>query len=84
MDNTQTNSYAMQYYRLSDTENIAENEVRLVSIAGSDGTLYDALMVRNILGKKILIGSGTMLQDLEKATLTFEKNGKEMTLLLSR
>ncbi len=41
---------------------------------------YASLTIQNVLGSKVIMGSGT---NLEKATLTFEKNGKEMSLVVT-
>jgi hypothetical protein len=47
--------------------------------------LYDTLTVHNVLGKRsFLAGSGEVLKNLEKATLFFEKNGKEANIVLVR
>lgn len=44
---------------------------------------YTTLLVRNVLGKKVLLGSaGATIDTLQKATLLFEKNGKEMEMVL--
>lgn len=76
------NSYIMQYYNLTNIRSLPENEVRLVGIVWWNNVPYASLTVRNILGKKVLQGSGTTLDTLEKATLSFEKNGKEMQMVL--
>ena len=77
------NSFALQYYNLTSVENTPEREVHLMSIKGGNGIVYSSLIVRNILGMKVLQGSGTSLDNLEKATLLFEKNGKEAELVIS-
>lgn len=81
--NENLNSYEIQYYNTTNTERLPEKEVSLMKIIGGDGLNYPALVFRNILGQKSLMGSGTTLVPLKKATLTFEKNGKEMELILS-
>jgi hypothetical protein len=50
-----TNSFHIQYYQISDTNNILENEVRLIRIIDSNSQAYDSLSVRNVLGKKSLV-----------------------------
>lgn len=74
----------MQYYNLTNTQSTPEKEVRLMKIVGGNNQPYTSLLIRNVLGKKILQGSGATLNSLEKATLTFEKNGKEMEMIISR
>ena len=78
------NSFEMRYYSLSNARLVPESEIRLVKIEGESGLLYDALTIRNVLSKKSLHGSGTTIDTLEKAILTFEKNGKEMKMTVSR
>ncbi len=75
-------SYEMQYYNLANVTDLTSEEVHLQSILGSDGTHYPGLIVRNILGQKTLLGSGSTLVPLSSATLTFEKNGQETQLTI--
>jgi hypothetical protein len=77
------NSYEIQYYNLTNSEKIPEREVYLMGITGGNGIPYQSLLVRNILGKKVLQGSGASIDLLEKATLFFEKNGKPSQITLS-
>ncbi|MDD5197467.1 MAG: hypothetical protein PHN60_01265 [Candidatus Gracilibacteria bacterium] len=74
------NSSVMQYYNLTNRNNTPENEIRLIKIVGGNGMSYASLTIQNVLGSKVIMGSGT---NLEKATLTFEKNGKEMSLVVT-
>ena len=57
MDTRGSLSYDMQYYNLANVTGQSAEEASLKSIVGSDGTLYPALIVRNILGQKTLLGS---------------------------
>lgn len=83
-DDMDLNDLTIQYYNLTNRNSLAEEEVTLTKIVGWAGVSYDSLLIRNVLGKKVLQGSWTSLDDLEKATITFEKNGKEMEMILSK
>lgn len=85
IDDRTLNSGVIQYYNLTNVYNTPEKEVRLIKIEGITGTPYSSLLIRNVRGKKSLQGgSGATLDPLEKATLTFEKNGKEIQMVVSR
>lgn len=84
LDGRGLNSFIIQYYNL--TNSTPENETHLIKIEGTiewSSKQYNSLLVRNVLGRKFLKGSGTTMDELEKATLTFEKNGKEMPLVVT-
>ena len=83
-DDMNLNDLTIQYYNLTNRNSLAEEEVTLIKIEGWDGVSYSSLLVRNVLGKKVLQGSWSTLDDLEKAIITFEKNGKEMEMVISK
>ena len=82
-DDIGTNSFNIQYYQLSPIKDAWENEIQLIRIVDSGSLSYDALIIRNVLGKKSLIGSWATLRILEQAVLIFEKNWKEISLALT-
>ena len=83
INGSDTNSFLFTPY---DSENIGtatEKQVELMSISGATVS-YPALVIRNVLGKKELYGSGITLDKLDSATLTFEKNGKEIIVTIGK
>lgn len=82
-DGVLLNSFLIGYYDSANQGSPAEKQVRLTAISGTTNS-YDSFTVKNTLGKKELSASGTTLDAIDQATLLFEKNGKEIPLLIQR
>lgn len=80
LDDERIGSFLIRYYSDGDMTDTPP-QIRLVSITGSTGP-YDMVTLRNILGKRELIGPGG--EKLDEVTLIFRDNEKEIPVVIKK
>lgn len=80
LDDERIGSFLIRYYSDGDMTDTPP-EIQLVSITGATES-YDIFTIRNILGKKELIGPDG--QKLDEVTLIFRDNEKEIPVVIRK